>query len=93
MWELTVLQIGSYLVQIYYWLMIAAIFATWIPAIQQTKIGQLLSRLTEPFFAVFRRFIPPLGFIDLSPLIALFVYRIGTNFALRGLQTVLGMIH
>lgn len=93
MWEFTVLRIANYLVQIYYWLMIAAVFATWVPAIHQTKIGQLLLRVTEPFFAIFRRFIPPLGFIDLSPLIALFVYRILTNFALYGLQTLLNMIH
>ena len=34
-------------------------------------VNNALERLTEPFFAVFRRLIPPFGGIDLSPLFAL----------------------
>lgn len=31
-------------------------------------INDILTRLTEPGFKLFRRFIPPLGSVDLSPL-------------------------
>ena len=93
MWEYTVLNIAGYVIQIYYWVMIAAIFVTWVPAVHQSKIGEWLLRLTDPYFGIFRRFIPPLGVLDISPLIAIFVYRYLTGFALNGLQTVLGWIH
>lgn len=34
-------------------------------------INDILTRLTEPGFNLFRRFIPPLGSVDLSPLFLL----------------------
>ena len=92
MWEFTVLRIAAYLVQAYYWIMIAAIFSTWIPAVQHSKVGLVLVRLTDPYFNLFRRFIPPLGMIDITPLIALFVFQFLSRFALSGLQTILNLI-
>jgi uncharacterized protein YggT (Ycf19 family) len=35
-----------------------------------------LRDVTEPYLAVFRRFIPPLGPLDLSPIVAIFVLQI-----------------
>ncbi|WP_347178056.1 YggT family protein [Sporosarcina thermotolerans] len=46
---------------------------SWVPASRETKFGILLSRITEPYLAFFRRFIPPLGMIDISPIVAIFV--------------------
>ncbi len=43
------------------------------PLVQQ--IGVLLNRLTEPVFARIRRKIPPLGGIDISPLILLIALK------------------
>ncbi len=36
-----------------------------------------LRDVTEPYLRIFRRFIPPIGAIDFSPLIAVLVLRIG----------------
>lgn len=36
-----------------------------------TPIAPVLSALTRPFYGVFRRFIPPIGGFDLSPLLVL----------------------
>lgn len=88
MLEYTLLTIISYIIRIYYWLMIAAIFATWIPAVHQSRIGEWLRRLTDPFFGIFRRFIPPIGFIDISPIVAIFVYGFLTRFALQGIAAL-----
>ena len=35
-----------------------------------------LREVSEPYLAIFRRFIPPLGPLDLSPIVAIFVLQI-----------------
>jgi YggT family protein len=36
-----------------------------------------VTETTNPYLAVFRRFIPPLGMFDLSPILAILVLSIG----------------
>ncbi|MDX6691607.1 MAG: YggT family protein [Solirubrobacteraceae bacterium] len=43
-----------------------------------------LRDVTEPYLGLFRRFIPPIGMIDVSPIVAILVLQIG-GFALIGL--------
>lgn len=64
--------IVNYAFLIYRYMLIAYILMSWVPQMRDTSIGQLLERLVEPFLAPFRRIIPPLGFIDLSPIVAFF---------------------
>ncbi len=45
-----------------------------------------LRDVTEPYLRIFRRFIPPIGAFDFSPLIAVLVLRIGGGI-------VVGLIH
>jgi YggT family protein len=33
---------------------------------------RLVSQVVDPYMAIFRRFIPPIGMIDLSPMVAIF---------------------
>ncbi|MDN4607538.1 YggT family protein [Sporosarcina highlanderae] len=60
-------------IQLYMILLIIYILMSWVPASRETKFGILLGRITEPYLAFFRRFIPPLGMIDISPIVAIFV--------------------
>lgn len=46
-------------------------------------VNNALKRLTEPFFAVFRRLIPPFGGIDLSPLFALIAIQFAQQVIVR----------
>jgi YggT family protein len=39
-------------------------------------LAPVFDALTRPFYAVFRRFIPPIGNVDLSPLFVLLVAQI-----------------
>lgn len=47
-------------------------YSTWSRAIMD-----FLSQTVEPYLGIFRRFIPPLGPLDLSPILALLVLQIG----------------
>ncbi len=49
-------------------------YSRWVDAILK-----FLRDVSEPYLRVFRRFIPPLGSFDLSPIVALLVlYLLGT---------------
>ncbi|MBU5210986.1 YggT family protein [Bacillus sp. Gen3] len=71
------LLIGKFLtdlISIYSYIIIIYIFMSWFNA-QQTSIGQLFARICEPYLEIFRRFIPPIGMIDISPIVAIIVLR------------------
>ncbi|MBT2737336.1 YggT family protein [Bacillus sp. ISL-7] len=87
-----ILLIGQYAFEIYYWLILISIFSSWFPQFQATKIGIWIAKLVEPYLGLFRRFIPPLGPIDFSPIIALFAFRFIRQFALEGLRQSLNII-
>ncbi|OEF99539.1 hypothetical protein BHF71_08630 [Vulcanibacillus modesticaldus] len=57
--------------EIYYWLTIAYILMSWAPHLRTTQIGELIGKLVEPYLRPFRQIIPPLGMIDISPIVAL----------------------
>ena len=75
------LSIILQLLQLYQWALIIYIFMSWFPNARESAIGQFLSRICEPYLEPFRKFIPPLGMIDISPIVAFLVL----NFARSGL--------
>jgi len=70
------------LISLYQWALIIYIFMSWFPNARESAIGQFLSRICEPYLEPFRKIIPPLGMIDISPIVAFLVLR----FASSGLQ-------
>ena len=59
---------------LFYFLIILRIFLSWIPSIDWYKNPWLtLRQVTDAYLNLFRRFIPPIGMIDWSPIIAIFV--------------------
>lgn len=67
------------LLSIYTWIVIAAVVVSWLVTFGvlntynafARSIVQALDALTEPVFRQVRRIIPPLGGLDISPLIVL----------------------
>ena len=82
----TIMQFGQYAFDAYYWLILISIFGSWFPQFQASRLGMWICGIVEPYLKVFRRFIPPLGPIDISPLVALLAYRFLSSFALEGLR-------
>ncbi|MDQ0155935.1 YggT family protein [Robertmurraya andreesenii] len=72
------------LIYIYSWALIIYILMSWFPNARETSIGQFLTRICEPYLEPFRRIIPPIGMIDISPIVAILVLR----FAGYGLEQV-----
>ncbi len=66
------------LISLYSWALIIYILMSWFPNARETSIGQLLARICEPYLEPFRRIVPPLGMIDISPIVAFLVLRLAT---------------
>jgi YggT family protein len=87
----SILLVGQYIYDIYYYLILISIFGSWFPKFHSTKIGSWIGKIVEPYLSIFRKFIPPFGAIDFSPIVALFAYRYLGGFALQGLSQLLSM--
>ncbi|MBD8025848.1 YggT family protein [Ureibacillus sp. Re31] len=70
---------------IYSFMLIIYILMSWVPAAQGSTFGRILARLCEPYLGFFRKFIPPIGMIDFSPIIAILLL----TFIERGVKIVL----
>ncbi|SDJ73877.1 YggT family protein [Sediminibacillus albus] len=75
-----------YAIEIYSFALIAYILMSWFPGARESSFGSFLARICEPYLEPFRKIIPPLGMIDISPLVAILVL----NFATRGLAVLFG---
>jgi len=65
-----VLKIIQLLFQVYTILLFARILGSWVPELQQYRAMQFVCFYTDPYLNLFRRIIPPLGMIDISPIFA-----------------------
>ncbi len=79
----------SSFLQIYLYLMIFRVLLTWFPNIDWSSAPfSILSQLTDPYLNLFRSIVPPLGGMDLSPIIAFFVLQFGSQFLIGLLSTL-----
>jgi YggT family protein len=63
------LGITAYLVQFYFFAILAMIILSWVAPGGNSPVLYLLYQLTEPVMAPFRKIIPPMGGLDLSPIL------------------------
>ncbi|WP_037593185.1 YggT family protein [Sporosarcina sp. D27] len=69
-------RIITYALSIYSIFLVIYILMSWVPASRDTKFGKILEKIAEPYLGFFRNFIPPLGMIDISPIVALFALQL-----------------
>jgi len=62
--------------EIYGYALIVYIFMSWFPGARESSFGQILTKICEPYLEQFRKFIPPLGMIDFSPIVAILVLQL-----------------
>jgi YggT family protein len=63
------------LIDLYSLLILAAVILSWVRVPRGNPIVDFIERATEPAFGLVRRVIPPIGGIDLSPIVILFALR------------------
>lgn len=81
-----IVNLVSALVNFYEWLVIIWCFMSWFPLREGSliyDIAVVIDRIVSPYMNIFRRFIPPLGGMDFSPIVGLFVLSFGERLLFR----------
>ena len=71
---------------VYFLLIFAYILMSWVRmpySIWISRVQRFLYDVVEPYLRIFRRFIPPLGPLDISPIVAIFVLWIVSGLVIR----------
>lgn len=62
---------------IYLLLIFVRILLTWFPTVEwMNQVSAFLSPITDPYLNIFRSFIPPIGGLDLSPILAILLLQV-----------------
>ncbi|WP_036832330.1 YggT family protein [Pontibacillus litoralis] len=85
----TILDIIGLLFQLYFFALIGYILMSWFPGARDSSIGQFLTTICEPYLEPFRKVIPPLGMIDFSPIVAIFVLNFASSAGISALRSFL----
>ena len=85
-------QVIRALLNFYEMLIVVWCILSWFPVREGSLVGDVavvVNRLVAPYMNLFRRFVPPLGGIDFSQIIAIFALSIIENVVLRLLGALL----
>ena len=61
---------------IYMIMLFVRILGSWFPEYRDHTIMRFIAHYTDPYLSFFKSFIPPLGMIDLSPIVAFLALHI-----------------
>lgn len=86
---MTIISVINILFQVYTLMLFTRILTSWLPDLLQYRLIQWVCFLTDPYLNFFRRFIPPLGMIDISPILAFFALGIIQNILIGALGTII----
>lgn len=87
LWQ--IFKLLNFGLQLYSFALIVYILMSWIPGSRQSSIGEVLTRLCEPYLEQFRRFIPPIGMIDFSPIVAILILQFARQYGIPALYSLL----
>jgi YggT family protein len=75
--EAFIFQFLSILLTILSWAILIRVLLSWIPNLDRgNPLVRLLAQITDPVLEPARRIIPPIGGMDLSPIVVLLLLRL-----------------
>lgn len=89
------LGIVNLFLSFYFFAILAMIILSWVAPGNPSPVIYLLHQLTEPVMAPFRKLLPSMGGLDLSPIlvfIAIQIAQIFVNYAARGVSLSPGLV-
>lgn len=78
------LSLLGFVLEIYSFVVLARVLLTWIPNLDPYHPAvQFLHQITDPVLEPARRLIPPIGMIDISPVVVMLVLSFLANALMR----------
>lgn len=78
---------------VYLIMLFIRILGSWVPELQRTRFMQFIAFYTDPYLNIFRKLIPPLGMLDISPIIAFFCLNILEGLVKFAVAVLIGTLH
>jgi len=73
---IALIRLVNTLFEVYSWLLLIRILLTWFPVDPYNPAVRFIARVTDPFLRLFRGILPPIGMLDLSPILAFIVLNL-----------------
>ena len=73
---------------VYIFLIVIRVFLSWVKHNPYQPAIKFIYEITEPVLGLFRRIIPPIGMMDLSPIVVLFVLNFVRLLVLKILDAI-----
>jgi len=90
LWSL--LGIASLFLKVFFFALIASVIISWLAPASRNPAAQLIEQLCWPLLAPFRRFLPSLGGLDISPIFAFIAINLLDRFVLGALLQASGLV-
>lgn len=79
-----ILSLLGFVLEIYSFVVLARVLLTWVPNLDPYHPAvQLLRRITDPVLEPARKLIPPIGMIDISPIVVMIALSFLANALMR----------
>ena len=72
------------LIDLYSLVVLVAVILSWVPLDPRSPLPTITRRLTEPALAPIRKVLPPMGGLDLSPMVLLIALQIFKGILIQG---------
>ena len=76
----TIISLLITIVQAYSFMMFIWVLLSWIPDLRSSKFYRFLDKIFMPYLEQFRKIIPPINGIDISPILGFFGLQIIVKF-------------
>jgi YggT family protein len=87
----SILSITSLFLKVFFFALIVSVILSWVAPHSYNPAAQLVHQLCEPLLAPFRRLLPNLGGLDISPIFAFITINLIDRFVLGRLAVETGM--
>lgn len=87
----SILAITSLFLKIFFFALIISVILSWVAPTSHNPAAQLVQQICEPFLAPFRRLLPNLGGLDISPIFAFMAINLIDRFVIARLAAETGM--
>ena len=86
-----IIGVTALFLKVFFFAMIISVILSWVAPGSTSPGAELVNQITEPALAPFRRFLPSMGGLDISPILAFMVIQLIQSFVIPPLAMYVGM--